>query len=181
MARLRHQTFVGLHELNAAISDLLLELNHRPFKKLPGTRQAYELALFSKARVNVDYHIEVDKHYYSVPYSFIKQVIDIRLTLNTVECCHEGVRIASHMRSFVAGKHTTLAEHMPPSHKAYAAWNPERLLKWALDIGPHTKEVMQYLLNQASHPEQSYRSCFGIMSLAKRYGNQGWKPHLITP
>jgi transposase len=189
LARLRHQTFVGLAELNAAISALLLELNHRPFKKLPGTRasqfevldkpvlkplpeQPYELAQFAKARVHVDYHIEVDKHYYSIPYTLIKQVIDVRLTINTVECFHEGVRIASHIRSFLKGKHTTLTEHMPPSHKAYSEWNPGRFLNWALDIGPNTRDVIQYLLNQATHPEQSYRSCFGILSLAKRYGKE---------
>ncbi|HQU09199.1 MAG TPA: IS21 family transposase, partial [Opitutales bacterium] len=187
LARLRHQTFVGLAELNAAISELLKQLNHRPFKKLPGTRasqfeaidkpalkplpeQSYELAQFSKARVHVDYHIEVDRHYYSVPYALIKQALDVRLTLHTVECFHEGVRVASHVRSFLKGKHTTLAEHMPPSHKAYSEWSPGRFLNWALDIGPNTRDVIQRLLNQGAHPEQSYRSCFGILSLAKRYG-----------
>jgi transposase len=187
LARLRHQTFVGLSELNAVISELLQQLNHRPFKKLPGTRasqfeaidkpalkplpeQSYELAQFSKARVHVDYHIEVDRHYYSVPYTLIKQAVDVRLTLHTVECFHEGVRVASHIRSFVKGKHTTLAEHMPLSHKAYSEWSPGRFLNWALDIGPNTRDVIQRLLNQGAHPEQSYRSCFGILSLTKRYG-----------
>jgi transposase len=187
LARLRHHTFVGLAELNAAISSLLQELNQRPFKKLPGTRasqfevldkpvlrplpqQPYELAQFSKARVHVDYHIEVDGHYYSVPHLLIKEVLDVRLTLNTVECFHEGVRIASHIRSFLKGKHTTLTDHMPPAHKAYSEWNPGRFLNWALDIGPNTRDVIQHLLNHVAHPEQSYRSCFGILSLAKRYG-----------
>ena len=187
LARLRHQTFVGLAELNAAISELLQQLNQRPFKKLPGTRasqfeaidkpalkplpeQSYELAQFSKARVHVDYHIEVDRHYYSVPHTLIKQALDVRLTLHTVECFHEGIRVASHVRSFLKGKHTTLAEHMPPSHKAYSEWSPGRFLNWALDIGPNTRDVIQRLLNQGAHPEQNYRSCFGILSLAKRYG-----------
>ncbi|HAT1945938.1 TPA: IS21 family transposase [Legionella pneumophila] len=187
LARLRHQTFVGLAELNAAISALLQELNHRAFKKLPGTRASqfevldkpalkplptkpYELAQFSKARVHVDYHIEVDGHYYSVPYTLIKQAIDVRLTLNTVECFHDGVRIASHIRSFLKGKHTTLAEHMPPSHRAYSEWSSGRFLNWALSIGPNTRDVIAHLLSHAAHPEQSYRSCFGILSLAKRYG-----------
>lgn len=187
LARLRHHTFVGLAELNTAISALLNELNHRPFKKLPGTRASqfealdkpvlkplptkpYEFAQFSTARVHVDYHIEVDGHYYSVPYTFIKQIIDVRLTLNTVECFHEGVRVASHIRSFLKGKHTTLAEHMPPSHKAYSEWSPGRFLNWALSIGPNTRDVIAHLLSHAAHPEQSYRPCFGILSLAKRYG-----------
>lgn len=159
----------------------------RPFKKLPGTRASqfeaidkpalkplpdapYELAQFSKARVHVDYHIEVDRHYYSVPHTLIKQTVDVRLTLHTLECFHEGVRVASHIRSFVKGKHTTLAEHMPPSHRAYSEWSPGRFLNWALEIGPNTRDVIQRLLNQGAHPEQSYRSCFGILSLAKRYG-----------
>jgi transposase len=89
---------------------------------------------------------------------------------NTVECFHEGVRIASHIRSFLKGKHTTLTDHMPPAHKAYSEWNPGRFLNWALDIGPNTRDVIQHLLNHVAHPEQSYRSCFGILSLAKRYG-----------
>ena len=110
------------------------------------------------------------RHYYSVPYTLIKEVIDVRLTLNIVECFHEGVRVASHIRSFLKGKHTTLTEHMPPSHKAYSEWSPGRFLNWALDIGPNTRDVISHLLNHAAHPEQSYRSCFGILSLAKRYG-----------
>lgn len=187
LARLRHQTFVGLAELNTAISQLLLDLNHRPFKKLPGTRASqfetldkpalkplptkpYEFAQFSKARVHVDYHIEVDGHYYSVPHILIKTAIDVRLTLNTVECFHEGVRVVSHIRSFIKGKHSTLAEHMPPAHKAYSEWSTERFLNWAQFIGPKTRDLIQYLVNQADHPEQCYRSCFGILGLAKRYG-----------
>jgi len=136
-------------------------------KALPN--QPYEFAQFSKARVHVDYHIEVDKHYYSVPYTLIKQVIDVRLTLNTVECFHEGVRIASHIRSFLKGKHTTLSEHMSPSHKAYSEWSPERFLNWGLEIGPNTRDVIQHVLTHVAHPEQGYRSCLGILSLAKRY------------
>jgi transposase len=187
LARLRHHTFVGLEELNTAISGLFQELNQRLFKKLPGTRasqfeaidkpalkalphQPYEFAQFSKARVHLDYHIEVDKHYYSVPYTLIKQVIDVRLTLNTVECFHEGLRIASHIRSVLKGKHTTLSEHMPPTHKAYSEWSPERFLNWALEIGPNTRDVIQHVLTHVAHHEQGYRACLGILSLAKRYG-----------
>ena len=189
LARLRHQTFVGLAELNAAIRQLLHELNHRPFKKLPGTRASqfealdkpalkpvptkpYEFAQFSKARVHVDYHVEADGHYYSVPYTLMKQALDVRLTANTVECFHEGVRVASHIRSFLKGKHTTLAEHMPPSHKAYSQWSPGRFLNWALSIGPNTRDVIQQVLSSKVHLEQSYRSCFGILGLEKRYGKE---------
>lgn len=189
LARLRHQTFVGLAELNAAIADLLKELNHRPFKKLPGTRvsqfeaidrpalsvlpnEPYEFARFLNARVHVDYHVEVDGHYYSVPHQLIKQLVTIRLTVNVVECLHEGQRVASHVRSYIKGKHTSLPEHMPVAHQRYSEWNPGRFLNWAIDIGPCTRDVIQHLLNKSTHPEQSYRTCFGTLTLAKRYGKE---------
>lgn len=189
LARLRHQTFVGLRELNTAIAKLLHELNHRAFKKLPGTRasqfaaidqcalkplphRAYELATFLDARVHVDYHIEVDRHYYSVPHALIKKLIQVRLTASTIECFYQGQRIASHARCYQKGKHTTLAEHMPVAHQKYSQWSPGRFLNWALSIGPYTRDVIQHLLDKAIHPEQSYRSCFGILTSAKRYSPQ---------
>jgi transposase len=171
LARLRHHTFVGLAELNAAIAKLLNELNNRPFKKLPGTRKSqfeaidqpvlkhlpshqYEFATFLDARVQVDYHIEVDRHYYSVPYSLIKQLVRVRLTANTVECFHHGQRIASHIRSDQRGKSTTLTEHMPFAHQKYSEWNAERFLNWAMNIGPSTHNIIQTLLNNKAHPEK---------------------------
>lgn len=189
LAKLRHHTFVGLGELNAAIKELLISLNHRPFKKLPGTRASqfeaidkpalkalpnhpYEFAIFSKARVHVDYHVEVDNHYYSVPHQLLKQLVDVRLTINTVELFHNGQRVATHIRSSLKGKPTTLDEHMPTSHQKYSQWNPGRFLNWALDIGPSTRDVIHYSLNRLAHPEQSYRTCFGILSLAKRYSKE---------
>lgn len=189
LARLRHQTFVGLAELNAAIAALLKELNHRPFKKLPGTRvsqfesidkpmlkalpsRSYEFAVFSKARVHVDYHVEVEGHYYSVPHQLIKQLITVRITDNTVECLHDGLRVASHVRSYLKGKHTSLSEHMPTAHQRYSEWSPGRFLNWALDIGPCTRDVIHHLLNKSAHPEQSYRACFGILFAAKRYSKE---------
>jgi len=189
LARLRHQTFVGLGELNKAIAELLKELNNRPFKKLPGTRasqfaeidkpalsalpkNAYEFARFFEARVHVDYHVEVDGHYYSVPHLLIKQLVTIRLTVNIVECLHEGQRVASHIRSYIKGKHTSLSQHMPIAHQRYSEWNPERFLSWATDIGPCTREVIQHLLTKTAHPEQGYRACFGTLTLAKKYSKE---------
>ena len=189
LAKLRHHTFVGLAELNAAIAKLLYELNHRSFKKLPGTRasqfevidkpalkalpaHAYEFATFSDARVHVDYHVEVDNHYYSVPYKLIKELVHVRLTINTVECFYNGLRVASHVRSYRKGKHTTLAEHMPPSHRKFSEWSPGRFLNWAIDIGPSTRDVIKHLLTKSAHPEQSYRACFGILTSAKQYGKE---------
>ena len=189
LARLRHQTFVGLAELNAAISKLLTELNHRQFKKLPGTRASqfeaidkpalsslpkntYEFARFFEARVHVDYHVEVDGHYYSVPHQLIKQLVTIRLTVHVVECLHEGQRVASHVRSYIKGKHTSLPEHMPIAHQRYSEWSPGRFLNWGLDVGPCTRDIVQHLLNKSAHPEQGYRACFGTLTLAKRYGKE---------
>ena len=189
LAKLRHHTFVGLGELNTAIKELLISLHHRPFKKLPGTRASqfaaidkpalkalpnhpYEFATFSKARVHVDYHVEVDHHYYSVPYQLLKQLVDVRLTINTVELFNNGQRVATHIRSFLKGKPTTLDEHMPTSHQKYSQWNPGRFLNWAFDIGPSTRDVIHYSLNKPAHPEQSYRTCFGILTLAKRYSKE---------
>jgi transposase len=186
LAKLRHHTFVGLASLNTAIKALLEDLNNRPFKKLPGTRRsqfeaidkpalkplplrAYEMATFLTARVHLDYHIEIDHHYYSVPHQLVKELLQIRLTPSTVECFHQGQRIASHMRSYRKSKHTTLTEHMPKAHQKYLEWSPERFLNWALDMGPNTHDVIKYLLEKQVHPEQSYRSCLGILTLAKRY------------
>ena len=186
LAKLRHATFLGLSALNAAIKALLADLNNRPFKKLPGTRlsqfeaidkpalkplpaRPYEMATFLVARVHLDYHIEVDKHYYSVPYQLVKEVLQLRLTSSTIECFHEGVRIASHVRSYRNNKHTTLTEHMPKAHQKYLEWSPERFLNWAIEIGPFTRHVIQLLLEKQVHPEQGYRSCLGILTLAKRY------------
>lgn len=189
LARIRHQTFFGLAELNMAISSLLTELNNRPFKKLPGTRASqfesidkpalaplpmtcYEFSQFLNARVHVDYHVEVDSHYYSVPHTLIKQIVNVRLTANVVECFHNGLRVASHIRSYIKGKHTTLDEHMPVAHKRYSEWSPDRFLNWAFDIGPCTRDVILQLLKKSAHPEQGYRTCFGTLSLAKKYSKE---------
>jgi transposase len=188
LAKLRHQTFVGLTELNLAISKLLKELNQKPFKKLPGSRQSqfealdkpalkplpsrpYEFAEFKKVRVHIDYHVEVDKHYYSVPHALVKQEITARLTTTTVECFYQGTRVASHVRNYRKGAHTTLPEHMPVAHQKYLNWTPGRFLNWALEIGPATRDLVQHLLNHKAHPEQSYRTCLGLLALAKRYTN----------
>lgn len=122
--------------------------------------------------MHIDYHVEIDHHYYSVPYQLIKQIVQVRLTASTVECFYNGQRIASHIRSYLKGKHTTLAEHMPPAHQKFSEWGPGRFLNWAIDIGPATRDVIKHLLTKAVHPEQSYRACFGILTSAKRYGKE---------
>jgi transposase len=187
LAALRNRTFFTLAELNSAIRSLLVRLNDRPFKKLPGSRRLlfemldrpalrplpqgrYEYAEWKKARVNIDYHIEVLGHYYSVPYALVHEQLDVRLTDRTVEIFHKGQRVASHPKSDHAGRHTTLAEHMPKSHQRYLEWTPSRLIHWAEKMGPATAQVVQTILSSRLHPEQGFRACLGILRLGKGYG-----------
>lgn len=187
LARLRKRRFFSLEELNRAISELLQKLNTRAFKKLPGSRrsqyekfdrpalrplpaQAYRLHYWKKARVHVDYHIELQRSYYSVPYPFIGQIVDIRYTDRVVEVFSKNKRVASHRRSHKAGEFTTTAEHMPQSHRDYQGWNPERFMAWANQIGPATAEGIHQLLHAREHICQSYRRCLGILSLSKSCG-----------
>ena len=188
LARLRHQCFFSLAALNHAIADLLTDLNDRPFKKLDGCRrswfesidrpallplptQPYELARFKPCRVNIDYHVELDGHYYSVPHALVRKTVEARITDFTVEILHAGRRVASHARSDTRGRHTTVAEHMPAAHRAHLEWSPGRFLQWATDIGPATQQLVEHLLTDRPHPEMGYRSCLGLLSLARQYGH----------
>jgi len=188
LAALRHRTFFSLAELNAAIAQLLTRLNARPFKKLPGSRRTafeqidqpalrplpaapYVYATWKKVRVHIDYHVELDGHYYSVPYALVKQQLDARLSERTVEVFHKGQRVASHVRSPLKGRHTTTPEHMPKAHREYAAWTPQRLVHWAEQSGPATAGVIGHILAHRPHPQQGFRSCLGILRLGERYGS----------
>ncbi|MFH1367854.1 MAG: IS21 family transposase [Elusimicrobiota bacterium] len=186
MASLRDRKFFSLSELNEAIKELLLKLNTRKMKKLGKSRQEmfddldkpaafalndrrYEYAVWKKCRVNIDYHIEADSHYYSVPYQIVKEEVDVRLTDNIVEIFYRGKRQASHVRSFDKHRHTTLKEHMPQSHQKYLDWSPSRILSWAEKTGPFTKEMVKIILETRKFPEQGYRSCLGILRLTSHY------------
>ena len=187
VARLRHHTFFALAEVNAAIHPLLLALNTRPFKKLPGSRlslfetldrpvlrplpaRPYEYAEWKRARVNIDYHVEVEGHYYSVPYALVKQQLEVRVSARVVELFHKGTRVASHVRSRLKGRHSTVAAHMPTAHQRYAEWTPQRLIRWAADSGAATAQLVETILASRPHPQQGFRSCLGIMRLGKSYG-----------
>ncbi|MCL6579786.1 MAG: IS21 family transposase [Candidatus Bathyarchaeota archaeon] len=187
LARLRRQSFFSLAELNSAIRKLLEELNQRPFRKLPGSRlslfesldrpalrplpaERYVYAEWKKARVSIDYHLEVQGHYYSVPYQLYGQELDVRLTATTVEFFHKGQRVSSHARSFLRGRHTTLKEHMPTPHQSYAEWTPERVVGWTTQAGPFTRSVAEHIMASRLHPQQAFRSCLGLMRLGKIYG-----------
>lgn len=187
LAALRHRQFFSLSEANQEIHRLIERLNQRPFRKLPGNRQQqfalekealqplpvqpYTLALWKKVRVNIDYHIELERHYYSVPCRLVRKELDLRYTDNIIECYYRGQRIASHTRSYLPGKHTTVAEHMPKNHREYADWTPERILAWAAKSGPATVELITRLIAKRAYPPQAYRSALGILRLGKGYGN----------
>ena len=187
LAALRHRTFFSLGELNEAIAELLVRLNSRSFRKLPGHRrqrfedqdrpalgplpsQRYVFAQWKKAGVNINYHIEFDRHYYSVPYVLMGQKVELRTTVTTVEILHQGRRVASHRRSYEPGKATTLDEHRPECHRRYLEWSPSRLIHWAQKVGPHTASVVEKILQSRRYPEQSYRSCLGILRLGSSFG-----------
>ncbi len=187
LARLRNRRFYSLAELNVEIQKLLVVVNSKPFKKMPGSRQSlfeeiekpalrslpthrYEFATFAKAKVHIDYHVEVDHHYYSVPCQHAGERVEVRLTATTVEILLRGRRIASHLRSYRRGKHTTLREHMPESHRRHLEWPPHRLLSWAEQTGPQTAALFKGVMESRPHPEQGYRTCLGILRLGKRYG-----------
>jgi transposase len=189
LAPLRHHTFFGLADLNEAIAKQLEILNNRPFEKLDGTRKSlfetldkpalkplplhrFTYAEWSRAKVNIDYHIEVDHHYYSVPYQLIHERLDVRLTDTTVEVLFKGRRVALHCRSYVRGKYTTLREHMPKAHQQHLEWTPSRLIRWAGQIGPQTQNLVSLILESRPHPEQGYRSCLGLLRLEKRYSTE---------
>ena len=186
LAALRNHTFFSVAELNEAIAQKLPALNNRRFKKLDTSRKRlfdtldkpalkplpprrYEYAEWKKARVNIDYHIEIDHHYYSVPYQLVKEQVDVRLTSTTVEVLFKNRRVASHKRNYRQGGFTTLREHMPKSHQRYLDWSPSRIIRWAGHNGPKTKKLITRILDSRPHPEQGFRSCLGIMRLGKRY------------
>lgn len=189
LARLRNRQFFSLGELNAAIAELLVDLNRRPFKKLPGCRaeafesidrpamkplpaMRYEYAEWVKAKVGIDYHAQADRHYYSVPHSLVGEHVMVRVTDTTVECFFKGGRVAAHVRSDLKGQHTTLAAHMPSAHRKHMKWTPGRLLNWGQNIGAGTRAVVQWQLENRPHPEQGYRACLGLLNLSKTYGEE---------
>lgn len=186
LAVLRHRTFYSLAEANVAIRECLERLNTRTMRRMGKSRREifetldrpdalplpprpYEYAEWRLARVNLDYHIEVDGHFYSVPFRLLREKLDVRLTATTVEALRKGERVAAHARSYVRGAHSTLREHMPSSHRAYAEWSPARFIQWAGKTGTATAQLVESILASRTYPEQSYRACLGIMRLNRQY------------
>ena len=186
LARLRDRTFFALSELNAGIAEHRDALNHRPMRHLgfsraqlferldrpalqPLPERPYEFALRKSVRVNIDHHVEVEGHWYSVHHSLIGQTLEARATAGTVELFRHGHRVASHARSYQKGGYTTLAEHRPAHHQ-FAQWPPERLQRWAATLGPQTAALVTRILASRTYPEQAYRTCLGILRLGKTVG-----------
>jgi len=186
LARLRNRTFFSLADLNQAIHKLLYDLNRREMKHLGQSRlelfeeldkpllsplpvQPYEFAVWKKVRVHIDYHAPFEKHFYSVPHTLKGKQVDVRATEKIVEIYYARERVASHPRSAAKGRFTTQAAHMPPEHRFYSEWSPDRFLRWARKIGGQTTELISRALDARKHPEQAYRTCLGILGLAKRY------------
>jgi transposase len=188
LARLRHERFFSLAALNARISELRERLNAKAMRLYRASRHELfaqldqpalrplpaEPFVFGEwtinARVNIDYHIDVHGHYYSVPYPLLHELVDARRTATTVEIFQRGQRVAAHVRDDRRGRHTTDPAHMPKAHRAHLEWSPSRLIDWARTIGPQTAALVEAILADRPHPEQGYRSCLGILRLAKGYG-----------
>jgi len=187
LARLRNRRMFSLFALDQAIAELLVELNAKPFQKLDGTRRSwfeeidrpvlkplpvtrYELAKFKSCRVNIDYHIEVDESFYSVPHSLGRAQVEARVTSTTVEILFKGKRVASHMKAQKRGTYVTVTAHMPASHQAHAQWSPSKLIAWGARVGPASARLIERLLSERPHPEMGYRAVLGLMRLCREYG-----------
>jgi transposase len=185
LARLRHHTFFSLAELNQCIRALLDELNDRPFKQLPGNRrqafaqldqpalrplprQPYHYVDIKWATVNIDYHVEYEKHHYSVPHQYVGETLELHASTALVTVYFRGKPVATHARSHRPGI-TTEPGHMPKRHQKHHQWTPGRLKNWAKDIGPETLKWVATLLETRDHPEQAYRVCLGLLNLSREY------------
>lgn len=188
LAPLRDRVFYSVAEINAAIAPLLEAFNARLMRAYGVSRRElferiersalkplpvlpFQLAAWKRARVNIDYHVEYERHYYSVPYYLVRNDVEIRVTEKIVEVFFDGKRVAFHQRSRIPYQHTTLFEHMPPQHQAVRSWTKERFIAWSLSVGPETEKFVAMLFNKKSHPEQAFRSILGLQRLAKKYGS----------
>jgi len=189
IAELRNRQFFALSALNGVVAELVEQINNRVSRHLGASRRAlfeelersalkplpaepYVFAEWKQCRVGLDYHVEIDKHYYSVPHQLLREKVWARITARTIEVFHRGKRVAAHVRSSSNRKHTTVREHMPSSHQRYADWTPERLRRQAGAIGRHTAALVEIILRERVHPEQGFRACVGIVRLAKSYGRE---------
>lgn len=189
MMRLRKVQLFSLNEANHAIRLLLEDLNNRPFKQRPGSRRSqferldrpelkplpshpYRYRHVVKARAHIDYHVNYDGHYYSVPYRLRGEEVIVHACDYTIEVFHQGRCVAEHPRSRNASGHTTNVTHMPKAHARHQEWTPNRFLHWAQSIGPATTRIVRHQLESKPHPEHGYRACLGLLNLAKKYSQE---------
>ncbi len=189
IAKLRNRRFFSLAELNEAIRGCVTALNERTSRHLGASRthlfeqieraalkklpaEPYVFAEWKQCRAGLDYHVEIERHYYSVPHVLLREKLWARITARTVEVFHRGSRVAAHLRSSSNRGHTTTPEHMPSSHRRYADWTPERITRQAGEIGPSTAALVEIILRERTHPEQGFRACVGIIGLARSHGRE---------
>jgi transposase len=186
VAALRNRRLFSLEEANGAIRELLVRLNERLFRKREGSRKSlwetldrpalkplpserFDLSQWSRARVNIDYHIAFDENFYSVPYHLVHEIVEVRSTAMTVEIFHKSQRVASHVRARGHGHAVTQNEHRPKSHQEHLEWTPSRMVNWARSVGPWTAQLIERMMADKPHPEMGYRACLGVIRLAKQY------------
>jgi transposase len=189
LAPLRKRQFFSLAEANAAVAEQLALVNDRPFRGQPVSRRAlfdelerdvlqplpttrYELAEWKSAKVNIDYHVEFDTRYYSVPYQLVHEPVEVRATAHVVEVLHRNRRVASHVREYGRKRFITNPDHMPAAHRAHLEWTPSKLVAWGVSIGPPVAELITTILTTRPHPEHGYRACMGLKRLVKQYGGE---------
>src|SRR5437867_478444 len=189
IASLRDRRFFSIEEINEAIPEPLEKLNNRRMRKLgrcrkelfleidkpallPLPQRPYEFADWKIARVNMDYHVEFEKNYYSVPFQYAHKQVDLRATKNTVEIFLDHKRVASHLQNWGKFTYSTLREHMPRSHQEHLEWTPSRIVNWAEKVGSSTAKLVETILGERTHPQQGYRACLGILRLSKRYSDE---------
>jgi transposase len=184
LGRLRHLTFFSLAECQTAVHEALRRINERPMRRLGVSRHAlfeaiehpalqslpateYVYAEWRLARVGLDYHVEIESFFYSVPHTLIREQVDVCIAARTIEIFHRGKRVAAHPRRYGGRLHGTDPEHMPSAHRRYAEWTPERFQRWGRSVGPSTEGLIIAILAHRPHPEQGFRTCLGVMRLLR--------------
>ena len=190
LAAIRDCRCFSITELNRLIREKLEAFNNRPFQKREGSRRSvfleeekplllslpstpYELSTWKQVTVQYNYHIQVEKMYYSVPFEYIKHKVDVRMTRQVIEVFYKNERICSHQRlRGVRGQYATLEAHMPPAHKHYLDYDSDTLVEKARAIGPNTTRTSQVMLSKCKVEKQAHRSCIGLLRLAEKYSPQ---------
>lgn len=189
LAPLRNRRFFSLGELNEAIVKKTADVNGHPFRGQPTSRRdlfldlekgalqplpvtRYEFTEIKVATANIDYHVEFDGRFYSVPYQLVRQKLEVWATATVIEIYNSHRRVGSHVREYGRRRYITDPNHMPASHRAHVEWTPSRLVRWAGTVGPEAGEMVQKILDSRPHPEHGYRACLGLISLARRHGNE---------